>query len=425
MNLPPRRRVTLFLSWICISGGVALAGWAVRAWWSPLWNWLKTWWAVPTSFVLVVIGGAALLSHNRRETSDQPDDLRVISVRSIALGAATLLVIGTTAVVVLLRLYGGGAPAVQLDAIRTAGTIVVGTGGAAALLLAARRQRSAELALADQRAVAQQTEHDATERRITELYTKAVEQLGSDAAPVRLGGLYALDRLGRTSTTQRETILNVVCAYLRMPLPAGSQTAAERDDEASPDLVRAGLEERQVRLTAQRILHRSRQPGPDWWQVGQLDLRGVDLTGAELSGINLASCILSEANLAGADLANADLTKADLTGANLDGTNFRGATLKGAVLDRTNLRGQVLSGLDLAGAHLEGVDLSQADLTRATLNEAVLRGSDLTEADLTDADLRNVSFRKVNVTRAILKTSLSPEQLKEVAGISGATQNLE
>ena len=39
------------------------------------------------------------------------------------------------------------------------------------------------------------TDRDATERRITELYTKAVEQLGSDKAPVRLGGLYALDRV--------------------------------------------------------------------------------------------------------------------------------------------------------------------------------------------------------------------------------------
>ena len=45
--------------------------------------------------------------------------------------------------------YGGGSDADRdrLNAIRTAGTIVVGAGGAMALLLAARRQRSTEIAL--------------------------------------------------------------------------------------------------------------------------------------------------------------------------------------------------------------------------------------------------------------------------------------
>jgi hypothetical protein len=57
-----------------------------------------------------------------------------------------------------------------------------------ALLLTARRQRYTELALV-------YTDRDATERRITELYTKGADQLGSDQTPVRLAGLYALERL--------------------------------------------------------------------------------------------------------------------------------------------------------------------------------------------------------------------------------------
>jgi len=36
---------------------------------------------------------------------------------------------------------------------------------------------------------------DAAERRITELYTKAADQLGSDEAPVPLAGLDAKERL--------------------------------------------------------------------------------------------------------------------------------------------------------------------------------------------------------------------------------------
>jgi hypothetical protein len=89
---------------------------------------------------------------------------------------------------------------------------VVGTGGAVALLLAARRQRSAEIALKQkdldqlavarthtlQERIAEDARLDAAERRLTELYTKAVDQLGSERLPVQLGGLYALERLGHS-----------------------------------------------------------------------------------------------------------------------------------------------------------------------------------------------------------------------------------
>ncbi|MEU6741925.1 hypothetical protein [Streptosporangium sandarakinum] len=52
---------------------------------------------------------------------------------------------------------------------------------------------------------------------MTELYTKAVEQLGRDKAALRLGGLYALERLAQDSPGHRQIIVNVICAYLRMP----------------------------------------------------------------------------------------------------------------------------------------------------------------------------------------------------------------
>jgi hypothetical protein len=47
----------------------------------------------------------------------------------------------------LRHLYGGQGVQVQLDVIRAAGALVIGTGGAVALLLTARRQRYTELAL--------------------------------------------------------------------------------------------------------------------------------------------------------------------------------------------------------------------------------------------------------------------------------------
>ena len=145
-----------------------------------------------------------------RSNRPDPPTPRPLSNWTIAAGALVVLAVAVVVSFVLLRRYGGQGAQIQLDAIRTAGTLVVGTGGAVALLLTARRQRYTELALVH-------TDRDATERRITELYTKAADQLGSDKAPVRLAGLHALERLAQNTPEQRQTIVDVICAYLRMP----------------------------------------------------------------------------------------------------------------------------------------------------------------------------------------------------------------
>jgi hypothetical protein len=64
----------------------------------------------------------------------------------------------------------------RLDAVRTGLAAGAGAGAAVGLMLAFRRQHHQETATV-------LTDCDATERRITELYTKAVEQLGNDKAP--------------------------------------------------------------------------------------------------------------------------------------------------------------------------------------------------------------------------------------------------
>jgi hypothetical protein len=137
---------------------------------------------------------------------------RALSSRTIVVWSVGLAVVAAAAMALLWIFLGTGSPADarRLDAIRTAASLVIGAGGAAALLLAARRQRYVELDL-------EQKEHDANERRVTELYGKAADQLGSDKAPVRLAGVYALERLAQDHPQHRQTIVNLLCAYLRMP----------------------------------------------------------------------------------------------------------------------------------------------------------------------------------------------------------------
>ncbi len=190
---------------------------------------------------------------------------------------------------------------------------------------------------------------DATERRVTELYTKAADQLGSDKAPVRLAGLYALERLAQGNPSQRQTIVNVICANLQMPYtPRGAApaepsahggrssedgTAASEEKQAEQERERyekrlqeheKRTQEQRVRTTAQRILQRHRSRSTDEtirWK-----------TGIGLSEANLTEGDLSNADLTGADLLKADLTKAVLGGADLTGARLVMADLTEAVL---------------------------------------------------------------------------------------------
>jgi hypothetical protein len=190
--------------------------------------------------------------------------------------------------------------------VRTAGTLAAGTGGAIALLLAARRQRSTEQTLEHQREVA-------VEQRITELYTRSIDQLGNDQAPVRLGGLHALERLAQNNPTQRQTIVDVICAYLRMPyaLPDDKPPGEDAPPEAHTRYEQR-RQQLQVRLTAQRILAAHLRPSTvdTFWP--DIDL---DLTEAQLHGLDLSACRIRNAQFFGAQFSgDAQFSRAEFSG---------------------------------------------------------------------------------------------------------------
>ena len=250
----------------------------------------------------------------------QPPE-RPLSRRAIVLGAVFVLGIGAVAFILLPWRYGG------LDAIRTASAITVAAGGAVALLLAARRQRSTEetlehqrqtlehqrQTLEHQREVAAAAERDAAEQRITELYTRAVDQLGAEKAPVRLGGLHALERLAQNNPAQRQTIVDVICAYLRMPFASpGDQAPGEGAPEDTHSRYEQRRQELQVRLTAQRILAAHLKPVAAEVFWADIDL---DLTEAHLHELDLRFCRVRTVQFSRAEFAG---------DAGFDGAEFAG-----------------------------------------------------------------------------------------------------
>ncbi|GGM84664.1 hypothetical protein GCM10012275_64210 [Longimycelium tulufanense] len=326
---------------------------AVERWWQFVdWPALARWvWGRSLSahlLVLSVVGlvvvGVRTRQHRRRKSQpelvDERPPIRVMRWWMVLFGVA--LVMGTTwwaAHWLLTEAAGASDPSrARIEAMRTALTVGAGTGGGVVLLLAARKQWLSERAQAH-------NEDDASERRITELYTKAVEQLGSDKAPVRLGGLYALERLAQNNPSHRQTIVDVICAYLRMPytpprentarrfgLPvpvrpgptrrACLRLAAGQDDGGASSEKDTRMEELQVRLAAQDILTRHLRPGRYLFRGRHQQPVATFWGGISL---NLSNATLVDFGLSGCRIQWIDADNVKFGGdARFTGTQFRG-----------------------------------------------------------------------------------------------------
>lgn len=268
----------------------------------------------------------------------------------------------------------------QLDATRIALAAGGGAGASVGLLLAFRRQQHQEKAT-------QLANLDAVERRITERYTAAIEQLGSDKPDIRIGGIYALERLANDSPGDHPTIIDVLCTFIREHTRHGSSgdmdavlaawmavPAQRQHDESKQALPAADV---QAALT---VVGRRR---------AAYDVRPIDLTSANLSGANLVGANLSEAILTDAFLVRGNLTNSNLTNADLASAHLRSVHLSGA-----NLSGANLIGADMTGANLVRTNLSDAFMVGTYLMGAYLTSANLTDANLTDADLRGIVYRR-------------------------------
>jgi hypothetical protein len=219
------------------------------------------------------------------------------------------------------------------------------------------------------------------EGQITDRFYKAIEQLGATddkgnpKLELRLGGIYALERIARDSERDHWPIMEVLTAYVRehdswkvANLPANQTKPIEQEQLPAP-----------LAMDIQAIVT---VIGRREWRYEKneqrLDLHGTDLHGANLRGAHLRGTNLLDANLMGADLEGADLEGADLEAADLTDVQLKGAQLWGAHLEDADLAGVNLTGVnlfytDLVGAHLRGTQ----GLTQAQINSA--RGNDKTD----------------------------------------------
>ncbi|WP_200842484.1 pentapeptide repeat-containing protein [Actinomadura sp. K4S16] len=188
-----------------------------------------------------------------------------------------------------------------LDVLKLVLGTVAGVGALFALVMAYRRQRLAEVAddrdqqralLDAQRAVLEQeralleqrqAQEDRT-RVFNERFGAASAQLGHDEPAVRLAGAYAMAGLADDWEQGRQTCIDVLCAFLRLPYtPDPGDDPAEGQEPAAHAAARAAyLAAREVRHTVIRIIGNHLNGHTDVsWRGHDLDFTGAVFDGGD------------------------------------------------------------------------------------------------------------------------------------------------
>jgi Pentapeptide repeats (9 copies) len=117
-------------------------------------------------------------------------------------------------------------------------------------------------------------------RTLNERFATAADRLGSDKPPaVRLAGVYAMAGLADDWKENRQTCIDVLCAYLRMPFEADPG-----QDAPAADRLAFGANQ-EVRHTVIRVITRHlRDDAEVSWQGHDLDFTGVVFDGGDFEG---------------------------------------------------------------------------------------------------------------------------------------------
>ncbi|MEH6478017.1 MAG: pentapeptide repeat-containing protein [Sneathiella sp.] len=169
---------------------------------------------------------------------------------------------------------------------------------------------------------------------------------------VRIGAIYALERIAKDSLRDHLQIMEILCAYVRENAPAGSlEPSAPGTDRAVP---RTDI---QAAITV--IGRRSpEQIALEWENEFRLDLRRTDLSGVSFLQGNFSAAQLYYCRLEGANFRKSKLAGTMFNHSLLSFIDFFEAELKGTRFDHVTQCSDFMLG-KIYGISVVGADLSE------------------------------------------------------------------
>ena len=248
--------------------------------------------------------------------------------------------------------------------------------------------------------VAERQSKTARESLLNERYQKGAEMLGSEVLSVRLGGIYALQRLSEEHPEQYHVqIMRLFCAFARRPTEDSQLESGQVEIEPGTLL---GLRQ-DLEAIILAIGSRSKSSiDIERTEDVRIDLRGVVLPGIELLDLDLSNAMLHHSELPNANIADTDLSDAFLNHADLRKAKFYRVRLKNTRFYSANLSGAWFLDMDLYGVSFDDVNLTGANLARVNLSWAIFSGAILSGASLKDTILHWATFLRTDLTKVLL-----------------------
>lgn len=285
--------------------------------------------------------------------------------------------------------------------------IILFVGGGIGLAIAARRAQAAdEQAGAAQKQAEQQSRQVENVSRqieiseqgqITERFTRAIEQLGSDKLFLRVGAIAALERIGRDSKDDVLTVLNLLSGFVR----ENSPVKAPSNEQPNPPPLDI--------LECVYALSRLARQYDSF--LGKKPLR-IDLSRAQLTYMEPPV----NTYFTHFDFINSNLAHGRFLDIECSETRFIEANLTDACFGGGKFLCADFSSANLAGANFADADLSRADFIEANLTKVCFYYSRLDFASFCKADMAeaNLSFSYYNKTSFAQAKNLTEEMFRAI-----------
>lgn len=264
---------------------------------------------------------------------------------------------------------------------------------------------------------------------LNSIYTSAVAQLGENIDTdtpnysVRIGAIYALERLARDNEEYHQEVMNVLCSYVRINSRNRRGSVAENINERSlgnienmnhmvisyVDVQEAlsvlgrrdiSLDKNELDLSGCRLY---------MIQLGEAGWDGVNFSNVQFYNMTIRNCSFEKSKFLGSTFNNCGFYESFFEEAKMAGAQFNNCIISKTSFEKSNLeqvkiqgQGSVLYEVNFENSILNNLNVIDAELTSCKFNNshfygALITSSELLSCEFDGAGLDNTKFGGVDM----------------------------
>lgn len=261
---------------------------------------------------------------------------------------------------------------------------------------------------------------DGNEKPVHEIKTIERTEINIE---VRLGAVYALERVALDSKRDKNSIMRTIAAYIRNSIPL-SEMESNYNINNRPD-IKAAIEvlgrfpvksKTSVTYDLTRINLKN-------LQIRECRLESCDFTKSASDEFSIIESSLDESifheikwfkfkafrsslnytNFYKAEMNNSMLFNCEFNNVSASETNFRGLQSAGskfisAKLHKTNLRNSSFRSTEIINCEFDEVDISESRISNGTVAKSIFERCDLSFTDMSQINIEEVEFIECNLT---------------------------